>query len=122
MPPAPSMRRSITFSSIAFFPTTFSPTSRPSLASLTFSCPNLALRGYFKYADFLVSVWRGATLGSANVPLALSFTTFVQIAFLCDVYRDRRPIEGRRYGMFVTFFPHLIAGPIVRWNELGHQI
>jgi D-alanyl-lipoteichoic acid acyltransferase DltB (MBOAT superfamily) len=83
---------------------------------------NLAVLCYFKYSDFLLSVWQGTTPGPSNVPLALSFTTFVQIAFLCDLYKDRQQVNGPRYGVFVTFFPHLIAGPIVRWNDLGYQI
>ena len=45
------------------------------------------------------------------MPLALSFTTFVQIAFLVDVYRRKIPLDFSRYAFFVAFFPHLIAGP-----------
>jgi alginate O-acetyltransferase complex protein AlgI len=83
---------------------------------------NLLVLCYFKYADFLVSILDGHATRPANVPLALSFTTFVQIAFLVDVYRRRIPLEFRRYGLFVAFFPHLIAGPIVRWSSLGRQL
>src|SRR5262249_61747354 len=57
-----------------------------------------------------------------EVPLSLSFTPFVQIAFLVDVWRRRAHVDFGRYAMFVAFFPHLIAGPIVRWNELGPQL
>src|SRR5207344_1397869 len=56
------------------------------------------------------------------VPLALSFTTFVQIALLVDVYRRNIPFQFSRYAFFVAFFPHLIAGPIVRWNSFGRQL
>ena len=45
----------------------------------------------------------------------------MQIAFLVDVWR-RRDRVGSAYAMFVAFFPHLIAGPIVRWDELGPQL
>ena len=45
------------------------------------------------------------------MPLALSFTTFVQIAFLVDVWRRREVGRFEQYSMFVAFFPHLIAGP-----------
>jgi len=83
---------------------------------------NLLVLGYFKYADFLASVFLGQTPRPPNVPLALSFTTFVQIAFLVDVWRRREAVDFSRYAMFVAFFPHLIAGPIVRWRELGPQI
>jgi D-alanyl-lipoteichoic acid acyltransferase DltB (MBOAT superfamily) len=83
---------------------------------------NLLVLGYFKYADFLLSIADGHVPAPPNVPLALSFTTFVQIAFLVDVYRRRPPVGLPSYALFVSFFPHLIAGPIVRWSELGPQI
>jgi alginate O-acetyltransferase complex protein AlgI len=83
---------------------------------------NLAVLGWFKYADFVLSIFQGRKPGVAEVPLALSFTTFVQIAFLVDVWRRRSSVAFGAYAMFVAFFPHLIAGPIVRWSELGPQI
>ncbi len=83
---------------------------------------NLLVLIYFKYAGFLISVVGGHAPHPPNVPLALSFTTFVQIAFLVDVYRRRIPLDFRRYALFVAFFPHLIAGPIVRWTSLGRQL
>ena len=83
---------------------------------------NLAVLGWFKYADFVLSIFQGRKPAPAEVPLALSFTTFVQIAFLADVWRRRARVEFGPYAMFVAFFPHLIAGPIVRWSELGPQI
>src|SRR5258705_8074611 len=83
---------------------------------------NLLVLGYFKYANFFASVALGVPLRPPEVPLALSFTTFVQIAFLIDVWRRRAKVDFGRYAMFVAFFPHLIAGPIVRWNELGPQL
>jgi alginate O-acetyltransferase complex protein AlgI len=46
----------------------------------------------------------------------------VQIAFLVDIWRRRARVECAPYAMFVAFFPHLIAGPIVRWSDLGPQI
>jgi alginate O-acetyltransferase complex protein AlgI len=85
-------------------------------------CANLLVLLYFKYFDFLLSIGSGVPAPAPNVPLALSFTTFVQIAFLIDVWRRREAGRFDRYAMFVAFFPHLIAGPIVRWTELGPQI
>ena len=85
-------------------------------------CANMAVLIYFKYADFLLSIVTGMPAGAPKVPLALSFTTFVQIAFLVDVWRRREVGRFDQYSMFVAFFPHLIAGPIVRWTELGPQI
>ena len=77
--------------------------------------------GWFKYGDFLLSILEGRKPHASDVPLALSFTTFVQIAFLVDVCAGRR-VDFPIYAMFVAFFPHLIAGPIVRWDELGPQL
>jgi alginate O-acetyltransferase complex protein AlgI len=83
---------------------------------------NLAVLGYYKYEDFAVAIFQARAPRPPSVPLALSFTTFVQIAFLVHVWRQRPSFDFTRYAMFVAFFPHLIAGPIVRWNELGPQI
>ena len=83
---------------------------------------NLLVLGYFKYSDFLLSIFEERNPGPPNVPLALSFTTFVQIAFLVEGYRRKLATPLPTYAMFVSFFPHLIAGPIVRWSELGPQL
>lgn len=88
---------------------------------------NLGVLGYFKYASFLVgnlgvAMNTGWTLTSVALPLAISFFTFQQIAFLIDTYRrGSQPYSLLDYGLFVTFFPQLIAGPIVRHNELLPQ-
>jgi len=83
---------------------------------------NLAVLGWFKYGDFVASIFEGRKPHAPEVPLALSFTTFVQIALLVDVWRRRKAVSFPVYAMFVAFFPHLIAGPIVRWEELGPQL
>ena len=83
---------------------------------------NLLVLGYFKYYDFFLSVSQQRLPSEQDVPLALSFTTFVQIAFLVETARRPGSIAFPRYAMFVSFFPHLIAGPIVRWTELGTQL
>jgi D-alanyl-lipoteichoic acid acyltransferase DltB (MBOAT superfamily) len=55
-------------------------------------------------------------------PLGISFFTFSQIAYLVDVYRgDDRPSAIRDYALFVTFFPHLLSGPILRHKEMVPQ-
>jgi D-alanyl-lipoteichoic acid acyltransferase DltB (MBOAT superfamily) len=83
---------------------------------------NVLVLCYYKYADFFLSVLDGHTPKPPNVPLALSFTTFVQIAFLVYVHQRRIAPDFNRYALFVAFFPHLIAGPIVRWGSLGRQL
>jgi len=88
---------------------------------------NLMLIGYFKYADFFITnidVLSGAEFPLLHLllPLAISFFTFQQIAYLVDSYQGK--VEERnllRYSLFVTFFPQLIAGPIVHHSEMMGQ-
>lgn len=87
---------------------------------------NLAVLGWYKYANFLVDnlAALGATLHLERIvlPLAISFYTFQQIAYLVDVARGEvRPGGLWRYATFVIFFPQLIAGPIVHYKEMMPQ-
>ena len=88
---------------------------------------NLLLLGYYKYANFFVDTVN-ATLGVGwrvppiVLPLAISFFTFEQITYLVDAYHGELPRHDfLSYCLFVTFFPHLIAGPIVRPKDLLPQ-
>jgi D-alanyl-lipoteichoic acid acyltransferase DltB (MBOAT superfamily) len=79
---------------------------------------NLALLAVFKYYTFLTGDRVALVL-----PLAISFFTFTQIAFLVDVSRRQvAEYSFLRYVTFVVFFPHLIAGPIVRLQEIQDQL
>ena len=88
---------------------------------------NILLLGYFKYADFFIeniNIAFRANLESLNLllPLAISFFTFQQIAYLIDCYRQEVNEYGfQNYAIFVTFFPQLIAGPIVHHKEMMPQ-
>ena len=88
---------------------------------------NLGLLGYFKYANFFVDNVAqfadiGWTAGEIILPLAISFFTFQQIAYLVDASRGRaREYDFLHYCLFVTFFPQLIAGPIVHHKEMMPQ-
>ncbi|WP_299412228.1 MBOAT family protein [Acaryochloris sp. IP29b_bin.148] len=88
---------------------------------------NLALLGYFKYANFFVETVNGLLATNFNLnqvilPLAISFFTFQQIAYLVDVYRDTaKKYSFFDYSLFVGFFPQLIAGPIVHHDQLIPQ-
>ena len=88
---------------------------------------NLALLGYYKYADFTLSNinWLLGTeidLLNLALPLAISFFTFQQIAYLVDCYQqDTQEYNFLNYCLFVTFFPQLIAGPIVHHSEMMPQ-
>ena len=90
-------------------------------------CFNLALLGYFKYAGFFVDNLNALgnwliPLPSITLPLAISFFTFQQIAYLVDVSRNQcREYRFRHYALFVLFFPQLIAGPIVHHREMMPQ-
>ena len=88
---------------------------------------NLAALGYFKYANFFVDNLNfvfGSSFHLENIilPLAISFFTFQQIAYLVDAYRgEAREYSFLHYSLFVTFFPQLIAGPIVHHKEMLPQ-
>jgi alginate O-acetyltransferase complex protein AlgI len=94
---------------------------------------NLGMLGYFKYGGFLLTnfVELMATLGIAYhpakwnivLPVGISFYTFATLSYTLDVYL-RRAKPARHfldYALFVTFFPHLVAGPIMRPTELVPQ-
>jgi alginate O-acetyltransferase complex protein AlgI len=89
---------------------------------------NLALLGWFKYAAFFAvnaNRWLGWQLPVFHheLPLGISFFTFTQIAFLVDAARGgARLYSPLRYSVFVLFFPHLIAGPIVHHHQLIPQL
>jgi D-alanyl-lipoteichoic acid acyltransferase DltB (MBOAT superfamily) len=89
---------------------------------------NLAGLAVFKYADFavatidpaLAATWR---LDAIVLPLAISFFTFQQIAYLSDTRHGRvRERSFSHYVLFVTFFPKLVAGPIVHHDEMLDQL
>ena len=88
---------------------------------------NVALLGYFKYSDFFIEntnlIFNGSIpLLHLALPLAISFFTFQQIAYLVDSYRsETSEYDFLNYALFVTFFPQLIAGPIVHHKEMMPQ-
>ena len=104
----------------------YSPTSRHR-ALIAGIVGNLVLLGYFKYANFLVDNANSVlgtewTLQNIVLPLAISFFTFQQISYLVDAFRSREHESNvLRYALFVTFFPQLIAGPIVHHKEMLPQ-
>ena len=91
-------------------------------------CTNLGLLGYFKYTNFFLSTI-GAVLGrhyrplDILLPVGISFYTFKTLSYTIDVYRREIPAcRDCRFVMFVTFFPELVAGPIVRASDFLPQI
>ncbi|MGH3133165.1 MAG: MBOAT family O-acyltransferase [Gaiellaceae bacterium] len=94
---------------------------------------NLALLGYFKYFDFFVTSTNNLfALAGVDVPLearsivlpvGISFFTFMGISYVVDVYRgDFEPVGLGTFATYLSFFPHLVAGPIVRPGELIPQL
>ncbi len=89
---------------------------------------NLLALAYYKYANFFLENWQLVTGQSWDwdkvvLPLAISFFTFTQVAYLVDAWRGQtRRYTFLEYCFFVAFFPQLIAGPIVLHNEMMPQI
>jgi alginate O-acetyltransferase complex protein AlgI len=88
---------------------------------------NLAALCYYKYANFFVTNvdalfgldWQIATI---VLPLGISFFTFTQIAFIADTYQGKaKEYNFVHYVLFVTYFPHLIAGPVLHHKEMMPQ-
>lgn len=88
---------------------------------------DLGLLAYFKYADFFVSSINAvvaAELPSLQIilPVGISFFTFTQIAYLVDTYQGKvKEYRPAHYLLFVTYFPHLIAGPVLHHKEMMPQ-
>lgn len=94
---------------------------------------NLGVLGYFKYYDFFVTSGDGllALLGlsmplgvrSIVLPVGISFYTFMAISYVVDTYRGEIvPTSLEKFAAYLSFFPHLVAGPIVRPGELIPQL
>lgn len=88
---------------------------------------NLAFLGYFKYTDFVIqniNILLNTDIPLQNIvlPLGISFFTFTQTAYLVDVYRgETKEYSKSDYLLFVTIFPHLIAGPILYHKDMIPQ-
>lgn len=84
---------------------------------------NLALLGWLKYAGFFASIV-GLPSPNNHLPIGVSFFTFQAISYIVDVYRRDVPAERSflRFGLYVFLFPHLIAGPIVRYADLAASL
>ncbi len=88
---------------------------------------DLSLLAYFKYANFFIDSLAAALgtdwqLAHITLPIGISFFTFTQIAFLADAYQKGvREYRFIHYGLFVTYFPHLIAGPVLHHAQMMPQ-
>jgi D-alanyl-lipoteichoic acid acyltransferase DltB (MBOAT superfamily) len=88
---------------------------------------DLGLLAYFKYADFFLSsvdnVFGTSWIANVVLPVGISFYTFMAMSYVIDTYRGELvPASFERFAVFQAFFPHLVAGPIVRASELLPQL
>lgn len=91
---------------------------------------NLGLLGFFKYSGFVCGVLRGfpgmswIPLIEIPLPIGISFYTFQTMSYTIDVYRNDAPVQKNviAFGTYVTLFPQLIAGPIVRYKDVAEQL
>jgi len=94
---------------------------------------NLTLLGVFKYANFVTATLNDlldiihipeAKNTSIALPIGISFYTFQAISYLVDIYRKEAYVQKNilRLGLYISIFPHLIAGPILRYRNLAMQL
>ena len=91
---------------------------------------SLGALGYFKYAGFVGSILSalpflsGLTIPHPALPIGISFYTFQAMSYTVDVYRGDTPAQRSPlvFGVYVTLFPQLIAGPIVRYRDVAAQL
>ncbi len=101
--------------------------NKPKLLLTCAIISNLVLLSYFKYANFFIENLNhlaGTALLTREfiLPLGISFFTFTQIAFLVDTYQGKvQEYNFIHYTLFVTYFPHLIAGPVLHHKEMMPQ-
>ena len=91
---------------------------------------NLALLGYFKYFNFFVitlnRIFSREVLHTKDIalPIGISFYTFQALSYVIDVYREKTPAQENifKLALYVSFFPQLIAGPIVKYHDVALQL
>jgi len=89
---------------------------------------NILILGVFKYAGFIASIFVDCGIPmpvpDISLPIGISFYTFQSISYLVDVYRKEAPVQKKFTGLllYISMFPQLIAGPIVRYNTVAQEI
>ena len=86
---------------------------------------DICVLGYFKYLNFIVSIFTG-NLNTFKIalPIGISFYTFQAISYVVDVYRGKGKVQTDflNVGLYISLFPQLIAGPIVRYETIEREI
>ncbi|MBR6395632.1 MAG: MBOAT family protein, partial [Lachnospiraceae bacterium] len=90
---------------------------------------NLSLLGYFKYAGFLMGIVNSVfnvnvPVPELALPIGISFYTFQTMSYTIDVYRGDAKMQKNiiSFGAYVSLFPQLIAGPVVRYNTIAKEL
>jgi alginate O-acetyltransferase complex protein AlgI len=104
-------------------------TAKSKVALIASIVVSLALLGFFKYADFFVgniNTIFGTSISPLYLPLpiGISFYTFQILSYTIDVYRNNAPVQKNPIALstYITLFPQLIAGPIVRYNTIAQDL
>lgn len=92
-------------------------------------CINLSLLAVFKYMDFFIRSLNRLTgstvpLPGLALPIGISFYTFQTMSYTIDIYRGQAPVQNNiiNFGAYVSMFPQLIAGPIVRYRDISEKL
>lgn len=90
---------------------------------------NIGVLGVFKYADFLILSINGLFNSSISLlelplPIGISFYTFQSLSYVIDVYKKETKVQTNFFSLllYISFFPQLIAGPIVKYHDIANQI
>lgn len=86
---------------------------------------DVCILGYFKYLNFIVSIFTSkADTFKIVLPIGISFFTFQAISYVVDVYRGKGKVQTQflNVGLYISLFPQLIAGPIVRYETVANEI
>ena len=89
---------------------------------------NLLILGFFKYAGFIAQqlqlIFPGMPVPEIALPIGISFYVFQSMSYVIDVYRKDAPVQKNvvSFGTYVALFPQLIAGPIVRYQDVAQQL
>lgn len=90
---------------------------------------NIGILGYFKYFNFLIDIWNkiaGDTIEATEIvlPIGISFFTFQILSYIIDLYRGQYRAQRNilDLALYISFFPQLIAGPIVKYRDINEQL
>ena len=99
------------------------------LALISSIVVNLSLLTFFKYSDFLISIYNNISnnnlpLLNLALPIGISFYTFQTMSYSIDVYKNEAPVQKNIISLatYVTLFPQLVAGPIVRYSDITKDL